>query len=83
MRATPNIARAHYFHGLVLKDLGAFEPAIVALTRAVQLDSRLIDAERQARALRIARPPRGQPADDKNRGLRGIFGGRYKAPAPQ
>jgi tetratricopeptide (TPR) repeat protein len=76
----PNIARAHYFYGLVLKDLGAIDPAIDSLTRAAQLDPRLVDAERQARALRISRPKRGAAAGDKNRGLRGLFGGAPKPP---
>lgn len=66
----PQLARVHYFHGLVLRDLGAIEPALAALARASQLDPRLIDAERQARAIRPARPA----AEEKPRGLRGMFG---------
>jgi tetratricopeptide (TPR) repeat protein len=54
------IARAHYFRGMVLKDLGAIDPAIRELHRAVELDPRLIDAERQARALRLAKPAQGK-----------------------
>ncbi len=69
--AAPQIARAHYFMGLVLRDLGAIDPAVASLTRAVQLDPRLIDAERQARALRASRGP--APAE-KPKGIRGIFG---------
>lgn len=56
----PMVARAHYFRGMVLKDLGAIDPAIDALTRAIEIDPRLIDAERQARALRLAKPARGK-----------------------
>jgi len=72
----PQLARVHYFHGLVLRDLGAIEPALAALTRATQLDPRLIDAERQARALRASRGAAPAPAaPDKPRGgLRGMFG---------
>lgn len=68
----PQIARAHYFRGLVLRDLGAVEPAIQALMRAVQLDSRLVDAERQARVLRSSKPAPDKPKT----GLRGMFGGK-------
>ena len=68
----PNIARAHYFRGLVLKDLGAVDPAIAALSRAIDLDPRLIDAERHARALRAAK----QEAQSKGRGFGGLFGGK-------
>ncbi|MBK6922128.1 MAG: hypothetical protein IPH07_32350 [Deltaproteobacteria bacterium] len=67
----PLIARAHYFRGMVLKDLGAVDPAIAALGKAAQLDPRLIDAERQARALRTART--GSPAAP---GRKGLFGGK-------
>lgn len=71
LTAAPQIARAHYFKGLVLRDLGAIDPAVASLTRAVQLDPRLIDAERQARALRASRGP--APAE-KPKGIRGMFG---------
>jgi len=56
LKETPNIARAHYFRGLLLKDLGQVDAAIAALTRAHDFEPRLIDAERQARALRATRP---------------------------
>jgi hypothetical protein len=56
----------------VLRDLGAVEPAIQALMRAVQLDSRLVDAERQARVLRSSKPAPDKPKT----GLRGMFGGK-------
>lgn len=71
LTAAPQIARAHYFKGLVLRDLGAIDPAVASLTRAAQLDPRLIDAERQARALRASRGP--APAE-KPKGIRGMFG---------
>ena len=52
----PMVARGHYFRGMVLKDLGAVDPAIAELTRAVEIDPRLVDAERQARVLRMSKP---------------------------
>jgi tetratricopeptide (TPR) repeat protein len=71
LKDAPNIARAHYFRGLVLKDLGAIDPAIHALSRAIEMDPRLIDAERHARALRAQK----QEAANKSRGgLGGFFG---------
>jgi tetratricopeptide (TPR) repeat protein len=72
VRDAPNVARAHYFRGLVLKDLGAVDQAIASLSRAVELDPRLIDAERHARALRASK----QEAQSKGRGLGGLFGGK-------
>lgn len=72
LRDAPNIARAHYFRGLILKDLGAVDPAIQALSRAIDLDPRLIDAERHARALRAAK----QEAQSKGKGFGGLFGGK-------
>lgn len=79
-RANPKLARAHYFRGLVLKDLGRDQAAIEALTQAHSHDPRLIDAERHARALRMRA---GRPADASSRGkgessgrfgLKGLFG---------
>jgi tetratricopeptide (TPR) repeat protein len=72
LRDAPNIARAHYFRGLILKDLGAIDPAIAALSRAIEMDPRLIDAERHARALRAAK----QEAQSKGKGFGGLFGGK-------
>lgn len=74
LTAAPQIARVHYFKGLVLRDLGAIEPAFASLMRAVQLDPRLIDAERQARALRGPRPAAAPAPAEKPKGLRGMFG---------
>jgi hypothetical protein len=58
---------------LVLRDLGAIEPAFNSLMKAVQLDPRLVDAERQARALRTPRPA---ATPEKPKGIRGMFGGK-------
>lgn len=73
LQAFPNIARAYYFRGFVLAGLGHDPLAIEAFTRAHSLDQRLIDAERQARALRMRRSS-PSPAASKSRGLRGLFG---------
>lgn len=70
----PLLARVHYFHGLVLRDLGAVDPALAALNRAMELDPRLIDAERQARALRSSRPAAPAAQEKPRGGLRGMFG---------
>jgi tetratricopeptide (TPR) repeat protein len=62
----PALARAHYFRGMVLKDLGRVEAAMAELQTAVRHDPRLIDAERQIRVLRSG----------QGRGARGLFGKR-------
>jgi tetratricopeptide (TPR) repeat protein len=71
------LARAHYFRGLVLKDANDVNGAIVSFTLAHEYDKRLIDAERQARALRARRgPTTRQPSTTERarRGLMGLFG---------
>jgi hypothetical protein len=74
LHEAPNIARAYYFRGFVLAGLGHDPLAIEAFSRAQALDPRLIDAERQARAIRMRR---ASPApSSKGRGLRGFFGGK-------
>lgn len=78
----PNIARAHYFLGFVLIAQGQPAVAIETFRRAAQLDPRLIDAERQARALevRMGRTPPAiasssrTPSKPKRSGLKGLFG---------
>ncbi len=79
---SPRIARAHYFLGFVLIDTESHGGAIDSFRRAAKLDPRLIDAERQARALK-ARVAREQPAQASSKGgrlsgLKGLFGGRKK-----
>lgn len=74
----PALARAHFFRGMVQKELGAIDAALTSFETALRHDRRLIDAERQARALRVQR---GQPADTagdnkKPRGLKGFFSRR-------
>jgi hypothetical protein len=54
IKEAPALARAYYFRGMVLKDLRAYEPAAAAFHEALRLDSRMIDAERQLRALKAA-----------------------------
>ncbi len=75
----PNIPRAHYFLGFVLVDQGNPAVAIETFRRAAQLDQRLIDAERQARALevRLGRTPKSSgspPKSAKRSGFKGLFG---------
>lgn len=75
----PRIARAHYFLGFVLVDLGRPHAAVESFRAASQLDPRLIDAERQARAIEL-RTPAG-PASKTSKGgggLKGLFGGGKK-----
>jgi hypothetical protein len=64
----PAIARAHFFRGMVLKDLGRPDAAVAEFELAVHHDGRLIDAERQLRVLR--------PGQGGSRGARGLFGKR-------
>lgn len=71
---TPNLSRAHYFRGMILKDLGSFDAAALSFSLALKQDARLIDAERQLRALKAA--SKGQEAPKERRGLRGLFGKR-------
>jgi tetratricopeptide (TPR) repeat protein len=64
---TPALARAHYYRGMVLKDLGRIDDALGELETAVHYDARLIDAERMIRALH---------AGHGQRGGKGLFGKR-------
>ena len=72
----PALARAHYFRGMVQRDLGATDPAIASFEAALRHDQRLIDAERQARALRLSKgqSASAQPERKKSKGLKGFFG---------
>ncbi|MCA9707570.1 MAG: tetratricopeptide repeat protein, partial [Myxococcales bacterium] len=74
----PKLARAHYFLGFVLVDQGSPHIAIETFRRAARLDARLIDAERQARALemRVGRTPLSSTAPNKGKigGIKGLFG---------
>jgi len=76
----PRIARAHYFLGFVLVDQGRPTAAIQSFRTAHELDPRLIDAERQARAieLRTGGPSAVASAAAKKGGggLKGLFGGK-------
>lgn len=81
IEVAPRIARAHYFLGFVLADLARPNAAVASFRMASQLDPRLIDAERQARAieLRTSGPkPAAQPSNkpSKGGGLKGLFGGK-------
>jgi curved DNA-binding protein CbpA len=74
----PRLARGHYFHGMVLKDLNRLDAAVEALGRASAADPRLIDAERQARAIRLTRrtaPVAEERGQTKGRSrLKDLFG---------
>jgi tetratricopeptide (TPR) repeat protein len=59
LRDAPALARAHFFRGMVLKDLGRIDDAMGELESAIHYDPRLIDAERQLRALRAGQGGRG------------------------
>jgi curved DNA-binding protein CbpA len=69
----PNTARAHYFRGFVLMALGHDPIAIECFKQAHALEPRLIDAQRQARALAAKTNAASQPKG-KRTGLRGLFG---------
>jgi tetratricopeptide (TPR) repeat protein len=60
----PKVARAHYYRGVILQDLGRNTDAADALKMAVTLDPHLKDAARRARALA------GMPSTKKKRGER-------------
>ncbi len=65
---SPRIARAHYFLGFVRVDLGNPAAAIDSFNRASRLDQRLIDAERQARALKARQTQAAKAAAEASRG---------------
>lgn len=56
----PDVAAGHYYRGFVLAGLGVAPKAVAAFKRAAELDPRLVDAQRQLRALqrgeRLAAP---------------------------
>lgn len=75
----PRIARAHYFLGFVLADQGRTNAAVHAFRTASQLDPRLIDAERQARAIELRTGSGSQAqAAAKRSSFKGLFGGGNK-----
>lgn len=78
IEAAPRIARAHYFRGFAFVDQGKPNAAIEAFRMANQLDPRLIDAERQARAIeqRTQGSNAAAAAAKKGGGLKGLFGGK-------
>lgn len=51
LAAHPDLAEGYYYRGFVLSSLGKSNEAISAFRKALELDSRLVDAERQLRAL--------------------------------
>lgn len=51
LAAHPDLAEGYYYRGFVLSGLGKQNEAIAAFRKALELDGRLVDAERQLRAL--------------------------------
>jgi|GEM_PF-1051693 len=73
----PNIPDPHYFRGFALVTLGHIDDAIDQFELAYKLDNRKIDAERQARALRLRKKAEREAKKNpppKKSGLRGLFG---------
>lgn len=68
----PKLAQAHYYRGLILRDLHDLDGALAALAQATQHDPNHIDAQRQARAIRATRQA-GATSASPNRGLRGLL----------
>ncbi len=64
---TPDVATAYYYRGCVLAWLGKIGEATKALERARELDPRLVDAERQLRALQRGERPGAEPAKGKKK----------------
>lgn len=73
IQEAPRLARAYYFRGLVMLALGNEDLAIGSFTEAHAIDPRLIDAERQARAIKIRRQNKGKVEDKSRFGLRNLF----------
>ncbi|MCX4240566.1 tetratricopeptide repeat protein [Paraliomyxa miuraensis] len=76
---SPRLARAQYFMGFVLADQGRSSAAVDAFRRAARLDPRLIDAERQARAIELRAAQSSTSASEAKGlrgGLKGLFGGK-------
>jgi tetratricopeptide (TPR) repeat protein len=68
----PNLARVHYFRGLLLLRLGRDDVALVAFSAALEANPRLVDAERQIRAARARRSAAAQKKGGKKKpGFRG------------
>lgn len=72
----PAVPTPHYYRGFVLSALGHLDIAISEFSRAQELDPRLVDAERQARALRMKKKQQQEAAagPPRRRGIRGLFG---------
>lgn len=71
----PKLARAHYLRGLILRDLGNTQAALMAFEQAITHDPRLIDAERQARAIRLnaGQAQNKAASEKKGKGIMGFF----------
>lgn len=67
LQDAPNLARAHYFRGMIHLQQGNERRALQSLNAAHEADPKLVDAERQARAIMARRTP-----DKKKK--KGLFG---------
>lgn len=71
----PRCGRAHYYLGLTRLSAGQDKLALASFEAAFEADPKLIDAERQARAIRLNSKNRSKTSEPKKSfGLRGLFG---------
>lgn len=68
IKLAPKCGRAQYYLGICLKEEGDLDRALSAFQKAVQLDSRLIEAEREARLINMRRGDKPKGFFDKLRG---------------
>jgi len=75
---TPMCARAHYYEGLVRNNLGDLVGARDAFKKALEVDARMVEAERQLRAMRIKLKQSKDAKETEKKSafgsLKGLFG---------
>lgn len=76
---SPMCARAHYYEGLIRNNLGDLVGARDAFKKALEVDSRMVEAERQLRAMRIKLKTEKQAAKGSEKksaldSIKGLFG---------
>lgn len=78
----PALARTNYFRGQIYLVMGREQAALTAFTAAYETDNRMVDALRQARALRLKRKPTASALPGKKAAGKaedsGIFRGLFK-----
>ncbi len=74
INVAPNVARAHYYRGMALKALGDSRAALISFTRAFELDKRMVDAERQARAIKMNSPQAKAAQSSGKWNIKNLFG---------